>query len=146
LEDVAAARDNALEVWERLIELARQAEDWEAVLGYCQRALAVQPLRSTFQLAYAEAAERLQRDTDQMAAYRALLALEPSDPAELYYRLARAYQRRGRLAEARRSVLQALEEAPGFRAAQDLLWELTHDHSTPPATHPSATPENVPRP
>lgn len=146
LEDVAAARDNALEVWERLIELARQADDWEAVLGYCQRALAVQPLRSTFQLAYAEAAERLQRDTDQMAAYRALLALEPSDPAELYYRLARAYQRRGRLAEARRSVLQALEEAPGFRAAQDLLWELTHDHSTPPATHPSATPENVPRP
>jgi tetratricopeptide (TPR) repeat protein len=57
--------------------------------------------------------------------YRAVLALDPPDKAEAHYRLAMAYQSLSDRANARREVLAALEIAPGFRAAQRLLLELS---------------------
>ena len=52
---------------------------------------------------------------------QAVVALEPVDMAEALYQLARAQVGAGDLADAKRSVLGALEIAPGFPAAQDLL-------------------------
>jgi tetratricopeptide (TPR) repeat protein len=57
--------------------------------------------------------------------YQAVLALDPPDKAEAHYRLAMAYQALSDRASARRQVLAALEIAPGFRAAQRLLLELS---------------------
>jgi tetratricopeptide (TPR) repeat protein len=56
--------------------------------------------------------------------YRAVLALNPPDRAEAHYRLAMAYQKLSDRNNARREVLQALEIAPGYRPAQQLLLEL----------------------
>jgi len=61
---------------------------------------------------------------------RAVLALHPANRPDALYRLARAEFGAGRLDDARRSVLQALELAPEFEAAQDLLLEI-HDARTP---------------
>jgi tetratricopeptide (TPR) repeat protein len=55
---------------------------------------------------------------------RAIVALDPADPADAYYRLARAELAAGNHDAARRAVLRALELAPGFDAALDLLLEL----------------------
>lgn len=55
---------------------------------------------------------------------RAIVALDPSDPADAYYRLARAELQVGDREAARRAVLRALELAPGFDAALELLLEL----------------------
>ena len=55
---------------------------------------------------------------------RALLALDPADRAEAYYRLANALHRAGRTGEARDAVLRALEIAPNYEAALDLLLEI----------------------
>ncbi len=52
---------------------------------------------------------------------RALLALDPSDRVEALYQLALAYTDAGDLASARREVLRALEQAPNYSKAQDLL-------------------------
>ena len=49
---------------------------------------------------------------------------QPHDRADAHYRLAQAYRRLDRLAEARRHVLYALEIAPRFRAALSLLLEI----------------------
>jgi len=57
-------------------------------------------------------------------ARRALLGLDPVDRAGAYYELARAQMEAGDLAGARRSVLGALELAPSYPAAQELLLEL----------------------
>jgi len=57
--------------------------------------------------------------------YRGVLALDPPDKAEAHYRLAMAYQALSDRPNARREVLAALEIAPGFRAAQRLLLELS---------------------
>lgn len=52
---------------------------------------------------------------------RAVLALKPVDLAEAEYRLALAYFGAGRKDDARSAVLRALERAPGFERAQELL-------------------------
>jgi hypothetical protein len=57
------------------------------------------------------------------AAYRAVLRLEPADPADVHLRLAQLLRRRDPWA-ARRHVLDALSEAPRFREAHRLLLEL----------------------
>jgi Tfp pilus assembly protein PilF len=48
-------------------------------------------------------------------------ALAPADRADAYYQLALAWFEAGDLDQARRSVLRALEVAPSFEPAQQLL-------------------------
>ena len=55
---------------------------------------------------------------------RAVLALNPPDPIEARYQLARALAASGDRAAARREVLRVLEQAPSFEKAQALLLEL----------------------
>ena len=55
---------------------------------------------------------------------RALVALRPVDMAEAHFRLALAYEKAGEHRSARRAVLAALEVAPNFGDAQDLLLRL----------------------
>jgi Flp pilus assembly protein TadD len=57
--------------------------------------------------------------------YRAVLALNPPDRAEAHFRLASAYWKQSDAANARREILAALEIAPGYRPAQQLLLEIT---------------------
>jgi tetratricopeptide (TPR) repeat protein len=55
----------------------------------------------------------------------AVVALRPSDPAESHYQLAKALYAAHRLTEAKDQVLLALEAAPGFKPAQQLLLQLS---------------------
>ncbi|MBV8551955.1 MAG: tetratricopeptide repeat protein [Acidobacteriaceae bacterium] len=55
----------------------------------------------------------------------AVLALKPGDVAESHYELAKAYQAANRRAEAKDQVIAALEVAPNFKAAQQLLLQLS---------------------
>jgi tetratricopeptide (TPR) repeat protein len=57
-------------------------------------------------------------------ARRALLALDPVDKAEAHYQLAFAYERTGNRSSAREQILYALEFAPNFQRAQELLLSL----------------------
>jgi tetratricopeptide (TPR) repeat protein len=55
---------------------------------------------------------------------RAILALDPVDKADAHYRLAVALAEAGELAEARSQVLKALELAPTYDEALELLMEI----------------------
>lgn len=55
---------------------------------------------------------------------QAVIALDPVDRADAEYRLARAYLLAGDRTAARRAVLRALEQAPNYQQAQELLLEL----------------------
>lgn len=57
--------------------------------------------------------------------FQALLALNPSDTAESHYQLAKALNAAHRVDEAKDEVVLALEAAPGFKPAQQLLLELS---------------------
>ena len=69
----------------------------------------------------------LQRNDAETAIreYRTVVALGPVDQAAAFTDLAESYFRGGRRAEARKQTLAALEIAPSYERAQDLLLKLT---------------------
>ena len=58
--------------------------------------------------------------------WRTLLQLDPGDPAEAHFRLARLL-RKNKNPEAKRHLLMALEEAPRFRQAHRLLLDWNNE-------------------
>ena len=66
----------------------------------------------------------LNRPKEALTEYQVALALHPADAATANYRLARAYAALDNKKEARSAVLRALEIAPSFRPAQQLLLQL----------------------
>jgi cellulose synthase operon protein C len=65
------------------------------------------------------------RPAEALTEYRVALALDPPDLATAHLRLARAELALHALPEARREVFAALEVAPNFRPAQQLLLQLS---------------------
>jgi tetratricopeptide (TPR) repeat protein len=120
----AALEDAAPDVYLRLMELDAAAQDWAAARLNAERLLAVNPLIPQPYRYLARATEALGDRTTALQACQRLLLLDPPDPVEVHYRLARLLQQEGEVAAAKRHTLRALEEAPRFRDAQRLLLEL----------------------
>ena len=129
-----------VDVFARLIELTSHAGEWELTKKYAVRWLAVNPLHPEPHRRTAEAAGHVGDIPLEIASQTALLQLEPLDPAEIHLRLATLHRRAGQLAPAKRHVLQALEDAPGFRAAQRLLLEIVRDAEAGPPKPAEASP------
>ena len=119
----AALDKEATDAYLRLMELKAAAQEWPEVLQNAQRYLAVNPLMAPPYRYLAQASEVAGDLPSAALAYRALLELDPSDPAEAHFHLARILHRLSDPA-ARRQVLQALEEAPRYLAALQLLLEI----------------------
>jgi tetratricopeptide (TPR) repeat protein len=115
--------DSAPSAYLRLMELAAATSDWPEVIRNAERYLAVNPLVAPPWRFLADAAEGVKDDASAKRALLALLRLNPQNPAELHFRLARVLQRMGD-PEARKQVLLALEEMPRHRQALELLLEL----------------------
>jgi tetratricopeptide (TPR) repeat protein len=124
LEDLATRDGSASPAYLRLMELDEAASDWKALARDARRMLAVNPLVPAPHRQLARAAEHLGERDEAIAAYRALLRLDDTDPAEAHFRLARLLREGGRPDEARREVLKALEDAPRFLEAHRLLLDL----------------------
>lgn len=60
-----------------------------------------------------------------LAEFQVTLALDPPNVAEANYNVANAFHLLGRQPEARRAVLRALEAAPSYEKAQELLLKIT---------------------
>jgi len=117
---IAQQDDEAIQAYQRLMELAAAAQNWPTVMEMARHYLAVDPLRPSPYRYVAQAGEQLGEIRAGIMAYRALLQLDPPDPAAVHFTLARLLFKAGD-PEARRQVLQALEEAPRYRAALELL-------------------------
>lgn len=125
--------DESLDAYLRLSELARDTGDWPVVMENARRYLAVNPLVPAPYRFLALAGEATADTAMAVGAYRALLQLDPPNPAELHFGLARQLHRLGDPA-ARRHVLQALEDAPRHREALRLLLELQAGPAAPGTT------------
>ena len=96
----------------------------DAAIGVLEDVLMVAPLREEV---HAELGDRLLAAGDAKGAvteYQALLAMNPHDLANAHFRLAKAYLAADNKAGGREQLLYALEIAPGFREAQQLLLEI----------------------
>jgi tetratricopeptide (TPR) repeat protein len=139
LTQLAERDDAATDVYLRLMQLGAEAKDWPAVLLNAQRFLAVNPLVPPPYRYLAQAGEGTGQPQPVIQAYRALLQLDPPDPAEVNFHLADALHHEKDPA-ARRYVLQALEEAPRYREALNLLVKINEESPQPsPAPNPSNT-------
>ena len=124
LEKLAGVDSSAVDVYLRLMELYAAAEDWKGLALNARRLSAVNPMLRPAHRHLARAAEKLGDSDRAITAYLSLLKLDPIDPVEAHFRLARLLKANGQTGLARRHVLKALEEAPRFRAAQKLLLEI----------------------
>jgi tetratricopeptide (TPR) repeat protein len=131
LEQLAARKGDAVEVYLRLMELGAAANDWEVVVRNADRMLAVNPLVPAPHRYLGQAAEQLGQTDRAIEAYRAMLEMDPTDPAEVHFRLAKGLHEKGLGKEAQRHVLMALEEAPRFRDAHRLLLSIAGSAATP---------------
>ena len=121
------ATTSAVDAYLRLMELAEAKQDWEAVAKNADRMLAVNPLVAAPHRYLAQAAEKLgQRDEAIRAYQRCCSSTRPTSPrrTSAWRSCCATTQKRD---AARRHVLMALEEAPRFLDAHQLLLELDAD-------------------
>ena len=132
LEKFAKQESDFVNLPLRLIELSEDRKDWAAMTKHAERLLAINPLLSSPHRALAQAGVAQGRNDQAIGAYRKLLLLDPPNPAEVHFELARLLNARGDSKDdARHHALQALEEAPRFREAQRLLLEIVGSASGP---------------
>jgi tetratricopeptide (TPR) repeat protein len=123
LEQYVERDADALEEYLRLMQLASADQDWDVTRKTAERFLAVNPLVPAPYRYLARASEASDEPAAAIQAYHTMLLLDPPDPAEVHYKLARLLFRAGDPA-AKRHVLKALEEAPRYRDALKLLLEI----------------------
>jgi tetratricopeptide (TPR) repeat protein len=128
----------ASDAYLRAAELAAEFGEWLVVVESVQRCLAVNPLVAAPYKLLAQASRHSNDLNQTIQANAALLELDPPNPSEVHFELARALHRKGD-PRARRQVLEALEEAPRYQAALRLLVELQNN---PPQPHVEVRPPN----
>jgi tetratricopeptide (TPR) repeat protein len=134
LGETALGTDTLLEYRRRgghdpdaLIALARAlgsaGRDEESIDVY-EDVLMVAPLRSQVHLDFGDQLAKANRPSEALVEYKALLAMDPQDLAEAHYRVAKTYVALEDKAKGREHLLYALEIAPHYREAQQLLLEV----------------------
>jgi len=126
LTDLVAVDFNNVEAARQLATMLRQggAEDAAKLGPVYQRIVAIDPFDVDAHAMLGRFA--LQRDEADTAAreFRAVIALGPVDRAAAYTDLAESYFKGGKRTEARKYILAALEIAPNYERAQDLLLKI----------------------
>ena len=144
LTTLAGMEADAVETYARLMELETAAGQWGSVLTNAQRYLSVNPLVPLPYRHLAAAAEKVGQAETAIQACRALLLLDPPDPAGTHFQMARLLHQKGD-PTAHRHLLQALEEAPRYRDAHRLLLEMNGSNpAPPPAPSPPAPASGTP--
>ena len=134
LEETALLTSTLLEYRRRggydpdaLIALARalgDAERTDDAIDVFEDVIMVAPLRSEVHRDFGDRLAAANRPREALVEYQALLAMNPQDLADAHYRLAKTYVAVEDRAKGREHLLYALEIAPHYREAQQLLLEV----------------------
>lgn len=108
---------------QRLRERLVERQQWERLAVVCERGLALNPMDLSLQRHREQAAAERSRWAEAIRAADAQLELDPPDRPRVLYRLA-TYCRHVGDPRARSLLLDALELAPRFEAAYELLEEV----------------------
>jgi cellulose synthase operon protein C len=109
-----------------------ELNDRAGAFAALDRAVWINPFDRDAHVRLADLSSQLSERRIAIRERRALLALDPTDRVEALYQLALAYADAGDMVSARREVLRALEQAPNYGKAQDLLLRIRS--TRPPGT------------
>lgn len=118
----------------RLLEIDEKRRDWSSLEKWCEQMQAINPIRSDLQQLRSLTYEKLGNAAKAVEALFACLDLQPTDPANIHYRLAVSLHALGKHDLAKRQVLMALEESPRYRAAMALLVRISKSHEPSEST------------
>jgi cellulose synthase operon protein C len=110
-----------------LMQLGRwlaDADERDAAIDVFEDVLLVAPLSETVHADLGDWLLAADRAEQALAEYEALFAMQPHDQAAAHFRLAKAHYSLDNLPLAREHLLYALEIAPHYREAQQLLLEI----------------------
>jgi tetratricopeptide (TPR) repeat protein len=112
---------NAIDSARRLAELAAKAND-QSILAYANdRIVELDPFDASGHTGLGRVAMQSRDAGVAMREFKVALAIGPADRASAHCDLAESYLLAGRPADAKREALAALEIAPSFERAQELL-------------------------
>ncbi|MGV3707860.1 MAG: hypothetical protein ACO1Q7_03395 [Gemmatimonas sp.] len=106
------------------VELREQLNDTLGVKRALERMIWIYPYDIDMHVKLATISARTRDFKRAILERRAIVALDPPDKLDAQYELARALADGGEVAEARRTLLNVLEQSPAFEKAQALLLEL----------------------
>jgi tetratricopeptide (TPR) repeat protein len=124
LEAVLAVDSADVEAARQLAKLVEPMGDARRTENAFRRIMEVDPFDRVAQSTVGRLALRRKDTETAVRAFRTALAANPPDRAEAHIELAEAYLAAGRRAQAKTETLSALEIAPSFERAQDLLLKL----------------------
>ncbi len=124
LEMLTSINENEYQANVKLAELRERLGDPRGAADALERVIFIYPYELDLHVRLAELYADLEEWGGAIRERKAVLALDPVDRAEALYQLALAQWRSGASEAARRTVLEALESAPSFEAALELLLEI----------------------
>ncbi len=124
LEEVASLSAEALTAYNRLIEVKFDKNDWSGVLTNSERSLAINPFFERTHYCQGCAHEGLREAGPAVDAFEKSLALDPVNPSEVRFRLARLLAGTDK-EKAKRYVLDSLADSLRYQEAYELLSDLT---------------------
>jgi tetratricopeptide (TPR) repeat protein len=130
LEAVVKVDHSDVEAARKLTSLLTDRDAQRAEDAY-RRLVAIDPFDAAAQSRYGRLLLQRKNAPDAVRAFRSALASNPPDRAAAHLDLAEAYVTTGQLADAKRETLAALEIAPSFERAQDLLLKIVDAGAAP---------------
>jgi tetratricopeptide (TPR) repeat protein len=124
LEDVLKVDHSDVNSARKLADLVAPLKDDARSENAYRRLVAIDPFDVQAETALGKLALKKKDSRTAIQAFRSALASNPPDRAEAFADLADAYVLAGEWAEAKRQTLAALEIAPSFERAQDLLLKI----------------------
>jgi tetratricopeptide (TPR) repeat protein len=124
LRSQIAINEHDIEAHLELAKLLEQQGDRKGTADVLERAMYIYPFDPALHVKLAELYAATAQHAKAVRERRAVLALNPTNRADALYRLAAALNDAGQKDEARRQVVRALEIAPNFAEAQQLLLQL----------------------
>lgn len=124
LREITRRNESAFEENVRLARLLRASGDHQGAVAALERTLYITPFDAAVHDSLAAAAGDAKLPAVKVRARQAQLALNPTDRVEALYALAAAHAEAGDIPAARREVLRALDLAPNYEKAQQLLLSL----------------------
>ncbi len=132
LEAMAERSAEAFQTYQRLIEVNFDKGQWDAVLANADRGFAINPFTERLHYCRGCAHEARAEVAPAVAAFEKTLLLDPANPSEVRFRMARLL-RQEEPAKGRRHLLDALADSPRYLAAHELLrtWDETEAAKVP---------------